>query len=143
MYETKNKRLEKKRVDQSAINKILNAKVEKEKKAKEEAERKKQNLLKKRQEADGGAYARKILANQKATVKVSDNLKNLNFNLIWLKVKVERDPEPRSKSKESKSKSKSEAIATSSFSKTSRRVEHGKEREQNVKKRKSDNSRHG
>lgn len=122
--QTKNKRLEKKRVDQSAINKILNAKVEKEKKAKEEAERKKQNLLKKRQEADGGAYARKILANQKATVKV----------------KVERDPEPRSKSKESKSKSKNEAVATSSFSKTSRRVEHGKEKEQNVKKRKSDNS---
>lgn len=66
------------------------------------------------------------------------------MNTTWtFKVKIERDPEPRSKSKESKSKNH-DSRATTSFSKTDRRVEHGKEKkEENYKKRKSDTSSYG
>ena len=46
------------------------AKKAKEKKAAEEQEAKKR-LLQKRMEMDGGTAARRMLANQKATVKVS------------------------------------------------------------------------
>lgn len=44
------------------------------KKAFEEEQRKKKVLLEKRNEADGGRYAKKIQANQKATVKVNNSL---------------------------------------------------------------------
>ena len=43
------------------------------KKAFEEEQRKKKILLEKRMEADGGRYAKKIQANQKATVKVNNS----------------------------------------------------------------------
>jgi len=43
------------------------------KKAFEEEQRKKKLLLEKRNEVDGGRYARKIQANQKATVKVNNS----------------------------------------------------------------------
>ena len=45
------------------------------KKAFEEEQRKKKILLEKRMEADGGRYAKKIQANQKATVKVNNSFK--------------------------------------------------------------------
>ena len=59
------------KVDPSKILALVDqAKKAKEKKAAEEQEAKKR-LLQKRMEMDGGTAARRMLANQKATVKVS------------------------------------------------------------------------
>lgn len=66
-----NRKLERKAVDPNAISKLLKGKVDQQKAADEHARKKKEHLLEKRLERDGGATARRMLANQKATVKVS------------------------------------------------------------------------
>ena len=74
-----NRKLAKPKVDPAAIAKILQLKADDEKAKVATQQKKKQELLRKRHEQDGGAYARRILKNQKATVKVS-------FSKIFLEI---------------------------------------------------------
>merc|ERR1711917_8826 len=69
----KNTKVERTKVDQPKLAAVLARQNADKKKAFEEEQRKKKILLEKRMEADGGRYAKKIQANQKATVKVNNS----------------------------------------------------------------------
>merc|ERR1712131_2566 len=76
----KNTKVERTKVDQSKIAAVLARQNADKKKAFEEEQRKKKILLEKRMEADGGRYAKKIQANQKATVKIKVDRNGVDIN---------------------------------------------------------------
>merc|ERR1712227_728678 len=76
----KNTKVERTKVDQSKIAAVLARQNADKKKAFEEEQRKKKILLEKRMEADGGRYAKKIQANQKATVKIKVDRSGVDVN---------------------------------------------------------------